>query len=194
MKPSKALRACGVHRGLWILLLGLACALQLYWEGKRLRIYLHQTIFIYYLNLTSNKLFETFCKKNIKVSNLTFDKIDNSGNLLTWKFKGRSSKYTSNSFASSAFWKGLDELENELDPKNIEKLIIFLEVIRTQEKFSKVRTNMKHGCWRNEENLMTHCRTFGCWQFTNWIIYLKHCNTFIRENKTAEVCRTRKTF
>ena len=35
-------------------------------------------------------------------------------------------------------YKGLEELENELDPKQIEKLIIFLEVIRTQEKFSKV--------------------------------------------------------
>ena len=37
-----------------------------------------------------------------------------------------------------AFYKGLEDLENELDPKQIEKLIIFLEVIRTQEKFSKV--------------------------------------------------------
>ena len=53
-------------------------------------------------------------------------------------FKGRSSKYTSGSFPS-AFYKGLEELENDLDPKQIEKLILFLEVIRTQEKFSKVK-------------------------------------------------------
>lgn len=53
-------------------------------------------------------------------------------------FKGRSSKYTPGSFPS-AFYKGLEELENDLDPKQIEKLILFLEVIRTQEKFSKVK-------------------------------------------------------
>lgn len=53
-------------------------------------------------------------------------------------FKGRSSKYTQGSFPS-AFYKGLEELENDLDPKQIEKLILFLEVIRTQEKFSKVK-------------------------------------------------------
>ena len=54
-------------------------------------------------------------------------------------FKGRSSKYTQGSSFPSAFYKGLEELENDLDPKQIEKLILFLEVIRTQEKFSKVK-------------------------------------------------------
>ena len=50
-----------------------------------------------------------------------------------------SSKYNhQTSFKVEAFYKGLEELEAELDPKQIEKLIIFLEVIRTQEKFSKV--------------------------------------------------------
>ena len=52
--------------------------------------------------------------------------------------KGRTNKYNAGSFKVEAFYKGLEELENELDPKQIEKLIIFLEVIRTQEKFSKV--------------------------------------------------------
>ena len=54
-------------------------------------------------------------------------------------FKGRSSKCTQGSSFPSAFYKGLEELENDLDPKQIEKLILFLEVIRTQEKFSKVK-------------------------------------------------------
>ena len=54
-------------------------------------------------------------------------------------FKGRSSKYTPGSFPNTAaFYKGLEELENDLDPKQIERLILFLDVIQTQEKFSKV--------------------------------------------------------
>ena len=54
-------------------------------------------------------------------------------------FKGRSSKHTPGSFPNAAaFYKGLEELENDLDPKQIERLILFLDVIQTQEKFSKV--------------------------------------------------------
>ena len=55
-------------------------------------------------------------------------------------FKGRSSKYPAGSLSFPAsFYKGLEELENELDPKQIEKLIVFFEVMSTQEKISKVR-------------------------------------------------------
>ena len=79
-----------------------------------------------------------------------------------WKFKGRSSKYTPASFSSSAsaFYKCLEELENELDPKQIEKLIIFLEVIRTQEKFSKVGKIIKSG-WP------THAS--AAWKLSKWL-------------------------
>ena len=39
----------------------------------------------------------------------------------------------------ASFYKGLDEFEADLDPKQIEKLLVFFEVISTQEKISKVK-------------------------------------------------------
>ena len=60
-------------------------------------------------------------------------------------FKGRSSKYNPGAYPTTAFYKGFEELENELDPKQIERLLLFLEVIRTQEKFSKVSCEQSCG-------------------------------------------------
>ena len=59
-------------------------------------------------------------------------------------FKGRSGKFPTTLAFPASFYKGLDEFEADLDPKQIEKLLVFFEVISTQEKISKVtsqRTN-----------------------------------------------------
>ena len=53
-------------------------------------------------------------------------------------FKGRSSKFSSTLAFPASFYKGLEEFEADLDPKQIEKLLVFFEVISTQEKISKV--------------------------------------------------------
>ena len=61
-------------------------------------------------------------------------------------FKGRSGKLPTTLAFPASFYKGLDEFEADLDPKQIEKLLVFFEVISTQEKISKVtaqRTNRK---------------------------------------------------
>ena len=52
--------------------------------------------------------------------------------------KGRSSKFSSTLAFPASFYKGLEEFEADLDPKQIEKLLVFFEVISTQEKISKV--------------------------------------------------------
>ena len=53
-------------------------------------------------------------------------------------FKGRSSKFSSTLAFPASFYKGLEEFEADLDPKQIEKLLVFFEVMSTQEKISKV--------------------------------------------------------
>ena len=61
-------------------------------------------------------------------------------------FKGRSSKFSSTLAFPASFYKGLEEFEADLDPKQIEKLLVFFEVISTQEKISKVKdTTNKQG-------------------------------------------------
>ena len=60
--------------------------------------------------------------------------------------KGRSSKFSSTLAFPASFYKGLEEFEADLDPKQIEKLLVFFEVISTQEKISKVKdTTNKQG-------------------------------------------------
>ena len=54
-------------------------------------------------------------------------------------FKGRSGKFPTTLAFPASFYKGLDEFEADLDPKQIEKLLVFFEVISTQEKISKVK-------------------------------------------------------
>ena len=53
-------------------------------------------------------------------------------------FKGRSSKFPSTLAFPASFYKGLDEFEADLDPKKVEQLLVFFEVMSTQEKISKV--------------------------------------------------------
>ena len=61
-------------------------------------------------------------------------------------FKGRSGKFPTTLAFTASFYKGLDEFEADLDPKQIEKLLVFFEVISTQEKISKVKdTTNKQG-------------------------------------------------
>ena len=62
-------------------------------------------------------------------------------------FKGRSSKFSSTLAFPASFYKGLEEFEADLDPKQIEKLLVFFEVISTQEKISKVFRCFRK--WRN---------------------------------------------
>ena len=54
-------------------------------------------------------------------------------------FKGRSGKFPTTLAFPASFYKGLDEFEADRDPKQIEKLLVFFEVISTQEKISKVK-------------------------------------------------------
>ena len=63
-------------------------------------------------------------------------------------FKGRSTKQPAAPLPAlpASFYKGLEELEADLDPKQLEKLLVFFEVMSTQEKISKVETRqLKQG-------------------------------------------------
>ena len=64
--------------------------------------------------------------------------------------KGRSSKFSSTLAFPASFYKGLEEFEADLDPKQIEKLLVFFEVISTQEKISKVSFLETFGKWRRK--------------------------------------------
>lgn len=109
--------------------------------------YLHSFKLVLHLYLQiCNFIFQpTFCfwplaQSQRALTNERWQKNEKSGYFSNANlFKGRSSKHTPGSFPNAAaFYKGLEELENDLDPKQIERLILFLDVIQTQEKFSKV--------------------------------------------------------
>ena len=67
-------------------------------------------------------------------------------------FKGRSNKFPSTLSFPASFYKGLEELDTDLDPKQIDKLLVFFEVMSTQEKISKVSKIMVNNQYGNEWN------------------------------------------
>ena len=71
-------------------------------------------------------------------------------------FKGRSGKFPTTLAFPASFYKGLDEFEADLDPKQIEKLLVFFEVISTQEKISKVKDTTN----KQEEKKTIFCLNF----------------------------------
>ena len=70
-------------------------------------------------------------------------------------FKGRSGKLPTTLAFPASFYKGLDEFEADLDPKQIEKLLVFFEVISTQEKISKVKDTTNK---QEEKQLFLHLK------------------------------------
>ena len=83
-------------------------------------------------------------------------------------FKGRSGKFPTTLAFPASFYKGLDEFEADLDPKQIEKLLVFFEVISTQEKISKVtaqRTNRKKKNYYLPQFCNIQC---GEGRYSNW--------------------------
>ena len=98
------------------------------------------------LNSTSDPPPHANGKKNITqcspdhhpISCLLVAKRECDGKCKFGLFKGRSSKFSSTLAFPASFYKGLEEFEADLDPKQIEKLLVFFEVISTQEKISKV--------------------------------------------------------